>query len=75
MIILLIIGSIFPLIILYYVYQSIRNDKIYKIRRNWTETDDHRWYTYPYDYMLNPNKHNWFGLRYPRDKQFKTLGQ
>jgi hypothetical protein len=52
-------------------YQLKRNNAVYSIRIKWIDTDDKRRYMYSYDYMLNPAKHNWYGLRYPRDKHFK----
>lgn len=59
-------------ITLYIVYQMVRNEVIFKIRMNWTDTRDKRWYKYSYGYMLDPRKHNWYGLKYPRDNHFKS---
>lgn len=57
--------------IVYCLYQLVRNDKIYHIRINWIDTDDKRRDKYSYDEMFRPNKHNWFGLKYPNEKQYK----
>jgi len=59
------------LILIYGFYQLKRNQKIYKIRIKWIETDDSRWDKYTYKYMLNPNLKNWFGIKFPNEKDFK----
>ena len=53
--------------ILYLIYQLIRNRFIYKIRIKWIETNDNRYNLYSYDFMINPNTHNYFGLRFPKE--------
>jgi len=67
----IVIVVILFLIIIYSYYQLKRNNAVYSIRRKWIDTDDKRRYMYSYDYMLNPAKHNRYGLKYPRDKHFK----
>lgn len=58
---------------IYGVYQLIRNEFVYRIRIKWIEEDDIRWHNYSYDFMFNPSKHNWFGLKFPTDKAFPFL--
>ena len=58
------------LFLLYSLYQLERNNEVFKIRKNWIYTDDDRWDKYSYDYMVEPNKHNWYGLRYPKDNHY-----
>jgi hypothetical protein len=67
----IVIVVILFLIIIYSYYQLSRFNAVYSIRIKWLSTDDKRRYMYSYDYMLNPAKHNLYGLRYPRDKHFK----
>lgn len=55
----------------YLTYQLRRNDAVYKIRKNWIKTDDSRLVTYSYDYMFDPNRDNWFGLKFPKDNHFR----
>ena len=54
----------------YALYQLIRNEFIYRIRVEWIKTDDKRWYKYSYDFMFEPSSHNWFGLKFPTEKDF-----
>ena len=56
--------------LIYTVYQGFRNDKVLKIRLNWIWTMDMRRYRYTYDEMFKPSLKNWFGLKWPRDKDF-----
>ena len=65
--------SISLVVFIYGVYQLIRNSKVYKIRQKWIETDDNRLHKYSYDYMFDPSKHNWFGLKFPTEKAFPIL--
>jgi hypothetical protein len=67
----IVIVVILLLIVQYYWYQLSRFNAVYSIRIKWLSKDDKRRYMYSYDYMLNPAKHNLYGLRYPRDKHFK----
>jgi hypothetical protein len=58
------------LILIYFAYQLIRNHVVYKIRHRWIVTSDKRWYTYSYEFMLSPSKHNWYGIKYPHESLF-----
>ena len=62
---------LFAMGICYIIYQLFRNSAVYKIRTNWINTNDKRYNKYSYKFMNNPNKNNWFGLRYPKDKHYK----
>lgn len=57
--------------ILYLFYQSARNNEVFKIRHVWINTGDERRDRYSYHFMVNPNKHNWYGLRFPKDNHYK----
>lgn len=69
--IILLLIILLVLSIIYGFYQLARNEEIYNIRRKWGNDNDVRWYRYSYQKMQNPNKNNWFGLRYPKEKHFK----
>ena len=58
------------IIIIYNGYQLIRTHRLSVIRRKWINTDDKRWHKYSYEYMFNPSKHNLYGFKFPKDKQF-----
>lgn len=61
------------LVILYAVLQMIRNEMIYRIRKRWIEQDNYeRWFSISYDAMWTPCRKNWFGLKLPKDKDFKN---
>lgn len=55
----------------YLFYQHRRNHEIYAIRIKWIDTVDARYHRYSYDYMFEPSKANWFGLKYPKDSDYK----
>lgn len=57
--------------ILFYAYQSVRSDAISKIRKKWILSNDVRWSKYTGMQMLNIKKSNWFGLKYPKEKDYK----
>lgn len=56
--------------IIYSFYQLARNEAVYKIRVKWIWSNDERYPKYTYDEMLDPNKNNWYGLKYPKDESF-----
>ena len=62
-----VIINLMVFVILYLMYQLIRNHFVYKIRIKWLETEDNRYTLYSYDFMQDPNKHNYFGLKFPRE--------
>lgn len=66
----IIVSSALGLALLYSIYQLFRNEKVWKINENWFDTNDDRAITYSYDEMFDPNKSNWFGLRWPMEKHF-----
>lgn len=59
------------ILIIYTIYQLFRNEEVFKIRVMWILTDDERWSRYSYKKMFDPNLDNWFGLRWPSDKNYK----
>ena len=53
------------------IYQTKRSDKVFDIRLNWIgngEWDKLRKYTWKY--MYKPNKHNWYGIKYPKETDY-----
>ena len=60
------------MMIIYCLYQLVRNEKVYKILSAWRDANDIRCSTYNYNYMFNPKKNNWFGLRWPQDNQYEV---
>lgn len=62
-----------PLIIcVYFVYQLIRNQKVYNIRIKWLRNDElDRHMRYTYNEMMDPNKKNWYGLKFPNEKDYQ----
>lgn len=62
---------IFSVVTLYLIWQLVRNEAVYRVRINWIKGDDSRRYRYTYHEMMNPNKENWFGIKFPKDKDFK----
>ena len=67
----IIINIIFSVVIFYLIYQLVRNEAVYKMRAKWINSDDLRWHKYTYDEIMNPNKENWCGIKFPKDKDFK----
>jgi len=70
-IILWIILGIAVLVLIYLIYQIVRNDKVAEIRFGWIEKNDSRIDEYTYDEMFNSSFKNWLGLKYPNEKDFK----
>ena len=66
-----IVFGILCFVFVYGVLQLVRNQVVYNIRHKWIYNSDERWHIYSYDYMFNPKKHNWFGLRWPKEKHYK----
>jgi streptogramin lyase len=52
------------------LYQLLRNHMVFNIRRIWITTNDDRWDTYSYMTMFLPSKHNWYGLKLPKDSDY-----
>lgn len=72
--IMLIISTILIVIfflMLYLIYQLARNNKVYLIRHDWISSNDRRYIDYTYNYMFDADKHNWYGLKYPKESHFK----
>ena len=71
MIFLEIIIILLVLAALYCGYQLLRNEQVYKIKLGWIYNRDPRNDKYSYDYMFWPSSSNFFGLQWPKDKNFK----
>lgn len=57
--------------VLYNRIQFLRIDAAYNIRKNWIYARDPRYYKYTYREMLKASKQNWYGLKTPKDEDFK----
>ncbi len=56
---------------LYCLYQLIRNQKIYRIRMKWIDKRNwHSYHKYSYNDMMFPCKDNWYGLKWPTERQY-----
>jgi hypothetical protein len=62
---------LFILASLYFKLNLKRIDEVYKIRTKWIDTSDYRYYKYTYDQMLRPSSKNLFGLKMPKESDFK----
>ena len=58
------------LIQFYLIYQLERNYKVLKIRKKWYYNDNPKLKKYSFDEMLDPSFKNWFGFKYPNEKDF-----
>ena len=57
---------------LYTSYQFARNNKVFEIRLKWIDTrQSNRLKRWSYDYIYKPKKSNWYGLKYPNEKDYK----
>ena len=55
----------------YIIYQLVRNEIVYRIHMKWIDNEEYeRLNRYDYDFMLNPNKKNLFGLKWPNEKDY-----
>ena len=52
------------------IYQLVRNEAVFKIRKKWINNLDDRWYQYSNEQMYKPSRKNIFGLIFPNEKQF-----
>ena len=72
MTILITIWIILFIAFIYVVYQIKRNEAVFKIRMKWINTYQfNRHDRWSYEYMVDPNKSNWYGLKYPKEKDYK----
>lgn len=60
------------LVMAYLAYQRVRNEAVYNIKVKWLDNGEfERCRRNSYDHMYKPNLKNWFGLRWPREKNYK----
>ena len=59
------------LAVFYCLYQLLRNQEVFRIRTEWTYERSELWHKYTYDEMMNPSRKNWYGFKYPNEKDFK----
>ena len=57
--------------VLYLGYQILRIIVINRIKLKWNNINDKRRKKYTNDDMYGFNKNNWYGLKYPREKNYK----
>ena len=56
----------------YIFYQMFRNEEVYKIVTKWVDNKKYdRCEKYSYDYMMKPNRCNWYGLKWPNEKDYE----
>lgn len=71
LIISIVIWFVYLLGLLYNLIQFPRIDAVYNIRKNWIYADDPRCYKYTSKEMLKASKQNCYGLKTPKDEDFK----
>jgi hypothetical protein len=54
----------------YLAYQWLRNIAVFDIQMKWLAENNPKRNIYSYVFMFFPSKHNYFGLRYPKDENF-----
>lgn len=67
----IIIQALLLLALIYSVYQTYRNYAVYNIIIKWINDSDNRYHLYTYEYMMEANKHNWYGLTFPKESQYE----
>ena len=75
LIIFLIITLLFSVVCIFgIIYSSIqikRVNRVYKIREKWIDSHNNKYGKYSYDDMLKGNKNNWYGIKMPKEEDFK----
>lgn len=56
---------------MYTFYQLARNNEVYNIRCKWADEDDRRRRDYTYDEMFDLSPKNLYGLKWPKESDFK----
>ena len=69
LIIFLMIVCIFEII--YNSIQIKRINMVYKIREKWINSHNDKYDKYSYGDMLKGNKNNWYGIKMPKEEDFK----
>lgn len=59
------------ILIEYNKFQIKRNHEVYKIKMKWLHENDSRYEKYKYDDMYKPGFKNIFGLKFPKEHDFK----
>lgn len=65
-----IVNTLLVPVLIYCFYQLVRNHAVYRIRKKWILSDDERWYKYSYEFMFDRSKHNWHGIKFPRESDY-----
>ena len=53
------------------LYQISRSDEVFDIRCAWIGNGDwDKLRKYSWKYMFKPNKHNWYGFKYPKETDY-----
>ena len=75
LIIFLIITLLFSFVCIFgIIYSSIqikRVNRVYKIREKWIDSHNNKYGKYSYKDMLKGNKNNWYGIKMPKEEDFK----
>ena len=62
------------ILIVYVIYQSFRSSAVFFIRITWGLNNNHKsdfkLLRYSANYMFWPKLNNWFGLKFPREKDY-----
>lgn len=65
------IAILLVLLIFYCFYQLKRNSEVYRIKKRWLDNGDiDRCKRHPYDFMMDPSKHNNYGLKWPDEDDY-----
>ena len=59
------------LCLLYFAFQFKRLHEVMHIRRKWQDVLDKRYRTYSFMDMYGRTKKNWYGLKMPKEDDFK----
>ena len=59
------------LVVIYSCIQIFRTNKVYTIRTKWVLSMDSKWDKYSFDEMLKIDRSTWFGLKVPKEEDFK----
>ena len=75
LIIFLIITLLFSIVCIFVIiYSSIqikRVNRVYKIREKWINSHNDKYDKYSYGDVLKGNKNNWYGIKMPKEEDFK----
>lgn len=66
------VSNVLVILMAAYVFVvGIYQNRVAKIFANWVKNRDKRMWKYDLNTMYFISKHNWFGLKWPKDSDFK----